>query len=162
MPAKARRLGKSDVAGKSRGPAASLADAIDALRSGELVVYPTETFYGLGADTTSPVALARLFDAKARDPKNPVGLIAADIAMGLSVAAIINPWARRLAEAFWPGPLTIVFPAREGFAPELVGAAGVAVRVSSHPIARALSSGLGRPITATSANLSGESPATTL
>ena len=140
----------------------SLDDAIEALRAGELVVYPTETFYGLGADAFSSAALARLFAVKVRDRANPVGLIAADIAMAFSVADQINPWARRLAEAFWPGPLTIVLPARDGIAPELYGPDGVAIRVSSNAVARALSAGVGRPITATSANRSGELPATSL
>jgi L-threonylcarbamoyladenylate synthase len=140
----------------------SLDDAIEALRAGELVVYPTETFYGLGADAFSSAALARLFAVKVRDRANPVGLIAADIAMAFSVADQINPWARRLAEAFWPGPLTIVLPARDGIAQELYGPDGVAIRVSSNAVARALSAGLGRPITATSANRSGELPATSL
>ncbi len=140
----------------------SLEDGIAALKAGELVVYPTETFYGLGADPFSADALKLLFAAKARDAERPVGLIAADTAMAFSIAREISGAARRLADAFWPGPLTLVLPARDGIAPELCGAEGIAVRVSSHPIARALSAGLGKPITATSANLSGGAPATTI
>jgi L-threonylcarbamoyladenylate synthase len=82
--------------------------------------------------------------------------------MAFSVAREIPIDARRLADAFWPGPLTLVLPARDGIAPELAGADGVGVRVSPNPIARALSAGIGRPITATSANLSGGAPANTL
>jgi L-threonylcarbamoyladenylate synthase len=137
-------------------------DAVAALQSGELVVYPTETFYALGADPFSRAALKRLFDAKARDAERPVGLIAADTSMAFSVASEVPINARRLADAFWPGPLTLVVPAREDLARELVGADGVAVRVSPNPVARALAAGLRRPITATSANLSGQPPATTL
>jgi L-threonylcarbamoyladenylate synthase len=139
-----------------------LEDGIAALQAGELVVYPTETFYAIGADVFSSVALRRLFQVKGREPGRPVGLIAADSAMALSVAREIPIDARRLADAFWPGPLTLVLPARDDVAPELAGADGVGVRVSPNPVARALSAGIGRPITATSANLSGEAPASTL
>ncbi len=139
-----------------------LEDGIAALRAGELVVYPTETFYAIGADAFSSSALRRLFQAKARDAERPVGLIAADTAMAFSVARDIPLDARRLADTFWPGPLTIVLPARKDLAPELAGDDGVGVRISPNPVARALSAGIGRPITATSANLSGEAPASTL
>jgi L-threonylcarbamoyladenylate synthase len=139
-----------------------LEDGIAALKAGELVVYPTETFYAIGADASSSTALRRLFQAKARDAERPVGLIAADTAMAFAVAREIPLDARRLADAFWPGPLTIVLPARKDVAAELAGADGVGVRVSPNAVARALSAGIGRPITATSANLSGELAARTL
>jgi L-threonylcarbamoyladenylate synthase len=139
-----------------------LEDGIAALQAGELVVYPTETFYAIGADAFSSVALRRLFQVKGREPGRPVGLIAADSAMALSVAREIPIDARRLADAFWPGPLTLVLPARDDIAPELAGADGVGVRVSPNPVARALSAGIGKPITATSANLSGAAPSSTL
>jgi L-threonylcarbamoyladenylate synthase len=140
----------------------SVEDGIAALKAGELVVYPTETFYAIGADAFSSTALRRLFLVKGREPGRPVGLIAADTAMAFSVAREIPHDARRLAEAFWPGPLTIVLPARDEIAAELAGPDGVGVRVSPNPVARALSAGLGRPVTATSANLSGAAPASTL
>ena len=139
-----------------------LEDGIAALQAGELVVYPTETFYAIGADAFSSTALRRLFTVKGREPGRPVGLIAADTAMAFSVAREIPIDARRLADAFWPGPLTLVLPARDDIAPELAGADGVGVRVSPNPVARSLSAGIGKPITATSANLSGASPASTL
>jgi L-threonylcarbamoyladenylate synthase len=140
-----------------------LHDAVAALRAGELVVYPTETFYGIAADPFSASALEKLFAIKGRDPQKPIALIAADAQMAFEVAREVSTVARRLASAFWPGPLTIVLPARDGFPAQLVGPdGGVGVRVSPHPIARALSEKLGRPITATSANRSGEEPATTL
>jgi len=140
----------------------SIEAAIAALQAGELVVYPTETFYAIGADAFSSSALARLFRVKRREAGRPVGLIAADTAMAFSLAREIPSNARRLADAFWPGPLTLVLPARDELARELGGLEGVGVRVSPNPVARALSAGLGRPITATSANLSGEAPASTL
>jgi len=139
-----------------------LEDGIAALQAGELVVYPTETFYAIGADAFSSIALRRLFRVKGREPGRPVGLIAADSAMAFSGAREIPLEARRLADAFWPGPLTIVMPARDGIADELAGPDGVGVRVSPNQVARALSAGLGRPITATSANLSGDAPASKL
>ncbi len=142
--------------------AGALAEAIDALRSSELVVYPTETFYGLGADPFSSSALERLFAAKGREPGKTVALIAADSASALELARVVSPVARRLADSFWPGALTIVLPARDGLPAAIVGPdGGVGVRVSAHPVARALAAGLGHPITATSANRAGEPPATT-
>jgi L-threonylcarbamoyladenylate synthase len=137
-------------------------DGITALKADALVVYPTETFYAIGADAFSSIALRGLFGVKGREPGRPVGLIAADTAMAFSVAREVPILAQRLADAFWPGPLTIVIPARDEIAPELTGPDGVGVRVSPNALARALSAGIGRPITATSANLSGEAPASTL
>ena len=139
-----------------------LADGIAAIQAGELVVYPTETFYALGADPFSRAALDRLFRVKAREAGHPIGLIAADTLMAFSLARDVPIDARRLADAFWPGPLTIVMPARDDLPPELTGPDGVAVRVSPNPVARALAFGLGHPIAATSANLSGKPPASSL
>jgi L-threonylcarbamoyladenylate synthase len=140
----------------------TIEDGIAALKADELVVYPTETFYAIGADAFSSIALRRLFKVKGREPGRPVGLIAANSEMAFSVAREIPIDARRLADAFWPGPLTLVLPARGEIADELTGPDGVGVRVSPNPVARALSAGVGKPITATSANLSGEAPASTL
>jgi L-threonylcarbamoyladenylate synthase len=138
----------------------ALRDALTALAIGEAIVYPTETFYALGVDALSLDALERLFAIKGLEPGKPVALIAADSAMAFAVAREIPAQARVLAEAFWPGPLTLILPAREGIPAALIGAdGGVGVRVSSHPIARALAAGLQRPLTATSANLAGEPPA---
>jgi len=140
-----------------------ISDAIEALRAGELVVFPTETFYGIAADPFSESALEKLIAIKGRDPQKPIALIAADALMALLIAREVSSIARTLANTFWPGPLTIVVPAREGLPAPLVGPdGGVGIRVSPHSIAMALSEGLGRPITATSANRSGEEPATTV
>jgi L-threonylcarbamoyladenylate synthase len=137
--------------------------AVEALRSGEVVVYPTETFYGMGVDALSVPALDRLFALKGREPGKPVALITADARSAFELAREVPEAARRLADAFWPGPLTLVMPARDNLPGPLIGPdCRVGVRVSSHPIARALAAGLGRPITATSANLAGGQPATTL
>jgi len=137
--------------------------ALDALNDAQLVVYPTETFYGLGADATSSRALERLFAVKRREADKPVGLIVADLAMARQVVAEIPPDALRLAEAFWPGPLTMVLPALAGLDSALLNAnGGVGLRVSPNPIAFELVRRLGRPLTATSANLAGEPPADTI
>jgi L-threonylcarbamoyladenylate synthase len=141
----------------------ALAEAIAAIRDAELVVYPTETFYGLAADPYSDVALNRLFAVKGREAAKAVALIAADTASAFAIAREVPKAALVLAEKFWPGPLTLVLPARDGFGPSLLGPdGGIGVRVSPHPIACALAAGLGHPITATSANLSGEPPAVTV
>ena len=143
--------------------AEEIAEAIAALHAGELVVFPTETFYGIAADPFSTSALEKLCAIKGRDPQKPIALIAADALMALHIAREVSAVARTLANAFWPGPLTIVLPAREGLSVPLVGPdGGVGIRVSPHPIAMALTEGLRKPITATSANRSGEEPATTL
>lgn len=142
---------------------ASIDDALAALRAAAAVVYPTETFYALGVDAMSAAALKRLFAIKGREPGKPVALIAADSAMAFGVAREVPPDARVLAEAFWPGPLTLVLPAKHGISPALINAdGGVGVRVSSHPVARALAAGLGGPLTATSANRGGARPAVEL
>ena len=149
--------------GQPRAETSALDRAVEALRRGDLIVYPTETLYALGADAASPLALERLFAAKTREAGKPVALIAADSAMAFAIARDIPAAARRLAKVFWPGPLTLVMRAKAGLPEALIGpGGGVGIRVSSHPIARALARRLGRPITATSANLEGRPPSTTL
>ncbi|HTM21928.1 MAG TPA: L-threonylcarbamoyladenylate synthase [Kofleriaceae bacterium] len=138
----------------------ALAAAIAALAAGELVCFPTETTYGLAADIRRADALARLVALKGRDPNAPFATIAADAAQAAALARVFPPRAAALAARHWPGPLTLVVPARADLAPELVGPGrSVGVRVSSHPLARALAAGIGGPITATSANPSGGAPA---
>jgi L-threonylcarbamoyladenylate synthase len=138
----------------------AVSDALAALAAGEAIVYPTETFYALGVDALSSQALERLFAIKGREPGKPVALIAADAAMAFALAREVPAAARVLAEVFWPGPLTLVLPARDGIPAALIGDdGGVGVRVSSHPLARALATAFRGPLTATSANLAGEPPA---
>jgi L-threonylcarbamoyladenylate synthase len=144
-------------------PDEAIALAVAAMRAGEAVVYPTETFYGIGVDAFAPAALERIFAIKGRDAAKTIALIAHDEAAAFTIAREVPDTARRLARAFWPGPLTIVMPARDGIPAALIGpGGGVGVRVSSHPLASALARSLGRPITATSANMAGEAPAQTL
>ncbi len=125
------------------------------LRSGGVVAYPTETFYGLGALARDAAALERLARAKGRPEGKPLPLIAADAAM---VEQVAEPGAiaRRLAGRLWPGPLTLVLPARPGLPAPITGGTGtVGIRVPGSEVARALCRAAGGPIVSTSANPSG-------
>ncbi|WKZ28945.1 MAG: L-threonylcarbamoyladenylate synthase [Patescibacteria group bacterium] len=130
--------------------AATLKKAIAVLKRGGLVVYPTETAYALGCDPKNAKAMKKIFLVKKRAAVKPLPLIAASPAMARR-AAVLDRYASMLADAFWPGPLTLVAPRVTG----TKGTGEIAVRVSSAPWAQALSAGLGRPVVSTSANLSG-------
>jgi L-threonylcarbamoyladenylate synthase len=141
----------------------NFAEAVAALRRGEVIVFPTETLYGLGADALNAAAVERVFALKGREPGKPIPLIVADRAMLDTVAAAVPGAAGILIERFWPGPLTLVLPARRDLPRPLLNASGgVGVRVSSGPVARRLVQSLLRPLTATSANPAGMNPARTL
>lgn len=141
----------------------AIAEAAVAIRSGAIVIFPTETFYGVAADPFLPSALECLFALKGRESGKTIALIAADAESAFALASEIPACARELADHFWPGPLTLVMPARDGLHDSLVGPdGGVGVRVSPHPTALALAEAVGYPITATSANLAGQSPASTI
>jgi len=134
-------------------------DAVAALRAGGVVVFPTESVYGLGVDARSAAAVARLVAVRGREPGKPILVLVRDLAMAESMSAGFPPRAIRLAERFWPGPLTIVVPARPGLAEPLVAGTGtIGVRVSGHPVATALVSELDGPVTAPSANPPGADP----
>src|SRR5437763_8542920 len=141
---------------------AAIASAADVLRSGGLVAFPTETVYGLGANALDADAVGRIFAAKGRPAANPIIVHVADAA---GVGAVVADWpdaAARLAERFWPGPLTLVLPKRDAV-PDVVTAGGptVAVRVPAHPVAHALLRAAGVPVAAPSANRSSELSPTT-
>ncbi len=130
-----------------------------ALAAGELIVFPTETVYGLGADACSEAAVARLVAVRGRDAGKPILVLVADLRMAAAVAADIPDAARRLAARFWPGPLTLVLPARAGLPAALSAGTGtIGVRVPGHAVAAALVAGLGGPVTAPSANPPGAAP----
>ena len=133
--------------------------AAQELSDGGLVIYPTETLYGIAADAASPAALERLAALKGREPNKPFGLILSRPQEADELAQEISPTARELMARHWPGPLTLVLEAKAGLHPSLVHLGGVAMRCSPHPVAAGLAQALGRAITATSANLSGR-PAT--
>lgn len=138
--------------------APDLGAAVGALRAGQMVVYPTETLYGLGARALSAAAVARVASLKGRAASSPIAVLASDVAMAERVLLEPLPAARRLMARFWPGPLTLVLQARPSLPPELTAAGAIGVRVSAHPIARALAAAVGEPLTATSANPTGAPP----
>jgi L-threonylcarbamoyladenylate synthase len=141
--------------------AAEVAQAAEIMRAGGVVAYPTDTLYGLAVDPFSDDAVERLFAAKGRDRSAAVPLVAATIDQALTAGAF-GAREIRLAAAFWPGPLAIVVPARGALSRALLGGGStIAIRVPAHPVARALAAAFGACITATSANVSGASPATT-
>lgn len=141
----------------------SIVRAAEILRAGGLVVFPTETVYGVGCDATNPNAVARLYEAKGRPLFNPLIAHVGGLDEALTHARL-HAKAQALAEHYWPGPLTLVAPRRaESPIAELAcaGLTTVALRAPSHPIARALIAAFGGPITAPSANRSGHISATT-
>jgi len=131
-------------------------EAAAVLRSGGVIVYPTETLYGLGADARNPEAVRRVFEIKKRPPDRAVTVILGSEDMLDEVVSSVPELARELTDVFWPGPLTLVLPARSDL-PKLLLAGGttIGVRVPGDYLCRALSKELGGPITATSANISG-------
>jgi L-threonylcarbamoyladenylate synthase len=138
---------------------AELDAAVAALRRGEVVAYPTETFYGLGVDAFDELALARLRQVKGRGEK-AISVLVEGAEMLARLCEDVPPRAAALMRRHWPGALTIALPARPGLPAALVSDGCVAVRQSSHPIARALCARLGSPLTTTSANPAGAPPAT--
>ena len=133
----------------------SLDEAKAALLVGKLLLYPTETLYGLGCDAMNPDAAAMVYWVKRRSLSLPLPVIIASMSM-LDQVAYVSDYAQRLMEAFWPGPLTIVLPARKEMPDILTGRLRrVAVRLSSHPAACELSRAIGRPLVSSSANISG-------
>jgi L-threonylcarbamoyladenylate synthase len=145
------------------GNTRAIAAAAKILRDGGLVAFPTETVYGLGADAANDQAVAAIFAAKGRPQFNPLIVHVSDLAAAEAIVEFVQQ-ARLIAQAFWPGALTLVLPRRTGARVSLLASAGldtVALRVPAHPIARALLTVTGRPIAAPSANVSGQISATT-
>ena len=138
--------------------AEGVAAAAEAIRRGECVVLPTDTVYGVGADAYSPEAVQHLLDAKQRGRDMPPPVLLADVESLETVAKTVPPVAWALAGAFWPGPLTLVLKAAGQV---LVQCGTVAVRVPAHEEARALLRATGL-LAVSSANVSGERPATTV
>jgi L-threonylcarbamoyladenylate synthase len=136
-----------------------LSDAVAAIHSGAIVAFPTDTLYGLAADPRSALAVDAIFSLKSRAVDKGLPLIAADLDQVRAIAEM-RPVACRLAQAFWPGPLTLLVRSTAAFAPNVCSAGGVVgVRVPDDDVARELARGAGHVVTATSANRSGQ-PAT--
>jgi L-threonylcarbamoyladenylate synthase len=145
----ATRMAKAD--------AAAVVDAARVLAAGGLAAFPTETVYGLGADATNGAAVARLYAAKGRPAFNPLIAHVTDVAAAKRLARF-DADAARLANAFWPGPLTLVLPKAAGCTVADLATAGldtIALRVPSHEVARDILAAFGKPVVAPSANRSG-------
>ena len=131
----------------------------DIILKGEVVAYPTETIYGLGADVFNRKAVKKIYDLKARDYGLPISILVSNMEMLRELVTDVPDRVKMLMRRFWPGPLTILFQANDSFPKSLLTNTGkIGVRASSHPIVAALVSHVGRPITTTSANLSGFPP----
>jgi len=142
---------------------AEILSAAAALRAGALVILPTETVYGLAADAANPRAVAAVYEAKGRPSFNPLIAHVADLATARRIARF-DDRAERLAQAFWPGPLTLVLPVADTAAVCDLARAGldtVALRSPAHPLARRLLAAVGGPVVAPSANRSGRPSPTT-
>lgn len=133
-----------------------LSRAVEILAAGGVIAYPTETFYGLGVDATNEKAIRKIYDLKGRNFTNPISVIINCEENLYPLADEVPACALTLMQSFWPGPLTLVFKASSKISPLLTAQTGkIGVRVSSHTGATVIAQKLGRPLTATSANLSG-------
>ena len=147
------------VVSPSAPDASVIRSAVDVLEAGDVVGFPTDTLYGLAADPFSARAVARVLDIKGRPGDRGLPLVAADLAQVEACLSPLSSMARRLAEHFWPGPLTLVIPAPPTLAAAVTAGTGtVAVRVPAHAVSRALCAAAHRPLVATSANLTGRPP----
>jgi len=130
--------------------------AVALLAQGEIVAFPTETFYGLAVDPFNEQALAALFRLKGRALQKPLLVLVQNEGQLLELTDSVPPAYRPLMKSFWPGPLTLVFPAKTGLSSLLIGkSGGIGIRISPHPVAQRFGQLWGGPITATSANVSG-------
>jgi L-threonylcarbamoyladenylate synthase len=146
-----------DPAGGSPG---DLAPAAAWIGRGHIVAYPTDTLYGLAVDPRSPAALAELFAVKGRPAASAIPVLAESLAQVEQWFGTLTGATAALARAFWPGPISHILEAPADIAPAVhAGTGTVAVRVPAHGVARALAGACGYPVTATSANVSGQPPA---
>ncbi len=141
--------------------AAALHQAIEHVRSGGILVFPTDTVYGLGCGLFSPAGILSLYQIKGRESEKAIAVLLADLEQMDQVAAALNAGAFHLAERFLPGPLTLVVTKQPGIPRELSTLPTVGVRIPNHPFARALLRACG-PMAVTSANLSGQPSATSV
>lgn len=137
-------------------PKLAFARCRDVIKAGGVIVYPTDTFYGLGADPDNAAAVKRLFAIKGRQSDRPILLLIKDVAEVQRWAAEISPEAEELMQKHWPGPLTLVFKAKGRVLPELTARTGtIGLRVPGNAVTRQLLAFLGTALTGTSANVSG-------
>jgi L-threonylcarbamoyladenylate synthase len=140
--------------------AGALNQALDVLAASGLVAFPTDTVYGVGVQAFDAQAARRLYQIKGRPQEKAIPVLLPDVEALPMVAGNIDARVRRLAQAFWPGPLTIVLPKADGLPPSVTRLATVGVRVPDHPVALSLLTAAG-PLAVTSANLSGAENSTT-
>ena len=134
----------------------ALAQAGEILRAGGVIAFPTETFYGLGADANREAAVEKIFRLKGRAVQNPISVIVDTEREVIPLVESLPVVAQILMQIFWPGALTLLFAAAPAVLPRLTAGTGkIGIRVSSHPVARLIAERLAGPLTATSANLSG-------
>ena len=140
----------------------ALKKAVDVLLKGGLVAFPTETFYGLGANALDPKAFGRVYAIKGRREDKPLLVLVDSVRMVETLVEEISPTALVLMTRYWPGPLTLVLKAIRGLPPHLTAGTGtIGVRFPGHPVAFGLVRAAGFPVTAPSANPSGAKPPTT-
>ena len=134
-----------------------LKKAADSILSGGVVAIPTESFYGLAVNATNTRAIQRLLDVKQRGRNQPILILIPSVEQLDQYVVLIPEIARPLMDEFWPGGLTLIFEAKSNLPQELTAGTGkIGIRLSSHPVATALAQAVGSPITATSANISGQ------
>ena len=152
MTIQSRRISKS-----------SLREAGEVVRGGGVIAFPTETFYGLGVDPLNVPAVQRLYDLKGRSPQtSPILVLIRSRRELQALVSEITPAAERLMQACWPGPLTLVFRAAEAVSSVLTAGTGtIGVRLSAYPDVQRVLEVIGGPLTGTSANRTGQPPATT-
>lgn len=137
----------------------SIEKAAEVILRGGVIAYPTETFYGLGADASNEESVEAIFRLKGREKGNPIPVLVSSREMLDGLAQWVDDRGEELIGRFWPGPLTLVFPASKTVLPIITGGTHkVGVRISSHPLAQELVEKVGCPVTTTSANPSGKPP----
>lgn len=140
----------------------ALQHAVETLRFGGVIIFPTDTLYGLGADALSDAAVDKIYQIKGRDKNKPIHCVVSDIAMAQRYAEM-NDVSRTLAEIFLPGPLTLILKKREGINSGIVhDIETIGIRIPNNEFCLALAREFNGPITATSANKSGEAPSRTI
>ncbi len=142
----------------------NMEQAVEIIKNDGLLIYPTETFFGLGCKISSESAITKIFMVKKRLLAMPLPVIAADFEQIKSITNLSNSLQediKKIAEHFWPGPLSLILPARATVSPLLTGGTKkIAIRQSSHPIAHELVQKIGEPLVSSSANISGSAPST--
>jgi L-threonylcarbamoyladenylate synthase len=143
------------------GVDAAAAKAAAVISSGGIVVYPTDTLYGLGVDVLNPDAVDKLHYLKSRDKKKPISILVSSIA-DMERYTVLTPHAKAFAEKYLPGALTLVLPARKEIPKELTFNGAIGVRIPDDPFSRAFAYMSEYPVTATSANIAGHVPPNTI